>query len=450
MPVIKGDKCLIATDSWEDVKHYLVEDHDDSEFRLREFDDVIKSQSLRTIPVVDQGNLFRIPYRPRDATQYEDLARANLVRDLASSIIRSKTTIAPADLLNSLRADRRLSKTDPAFIEGCIRSCIASQLFSVSWDRRTKKANRVYLLGLSEQMIHHERQRAFVARFAEELTALSDRIGLAIGHTGTVGTYREQLLQSLLRRNLPERYHVATGFIHGCPRQIDILIYDRVDYAPTFREADLVVVPREAVRAVIEVKTSLTKAELQKSITLMDQLAELDDLTPPFFRGIFAFSCPLKPDDLHKIVVEFFTLSPEAVEEAERARNSIIYDPFRHLTCVCVLGHSYAVVDYLRDAKNQFTPSLVALESATQLNAQAAYFLDLLQAHLRYEGLKAPQVDDWLGADTTQRKISGLTQLDTWGAYFAEAEIDGDRAAVSDMENHIQKVKLWLKTGIWS
>jgi hypothetical protein len=101
------------------------------------------------------------------------------------------------------------------------------------------------------------------------------------------------------------------------------------------------------------------------------------------------------------------------------------------------------------NAEKQFTPYLIAAESATNLNAQAAYFLALLQAYLRYEGLKAPEVDDWLGADTQSRNVSALTQLDTWGAYFAEAEIDGDQASVDEMERHIRRVKQWLQTGHW-
>ena len=36
--------------------------------------------------------------------------------------------------------------------------------------------------------------------------------------------------------------------------QLDIIVYDDTDYAPIFREKDVVVVRPESVRAVIEVK----------------------------------------------------------------------------------------------------------------------------------------------------------------------------------------------------
>src|SRR6185436_19587694 len=100
----------------------------------------------------------------------------------------------------------------------------ASNHFVPFIDGRKKGAD--VKLELSARRKDHERSRVFAGTFAQELNALSERIRHIVHHTGTVGTYREQLLQSLLRKNLPERYHVATGFIHGCPRQLDIVIYD--------------------------------------------------------------------------------------------------------------------------------------------------------------------------------------------------------------------------------
>ncbi|MCQ9136844.1 DUF6602 domain-containing protein, partial [Streptomyces hilarionis] len=78
---------------------------------------------------------------------------------------------------------------------------------------------------LSPAQRAREKQRKFSATIAGELASLSQRVRFIIDHGPTVGTYRENLLQSLLRKHLPERYHVATGFIFGLSRQIDILIY---------------------------------------------------------------------------------------------------------------------------------------------------------------------------------------------------------------------------------
>jgi len=74
-----------------------------------------------------------------------------------------------------------------------------------------------------------EQERKFAATLAAELSEMSTRINGVIPHAGEKGRYREDLLRTVLERNLPTRYHVATGFIYGCKRQLDILIYDQID-----------------------------------------------------------------------------------------------------------------------------------------------------------------------------------------------------------------------------
>ncbi|WP_367619543.1 MULTISPECIES: DUF6602 domain-containing protein [Paraburkholderia] len=90
---------------------------------------------------------------------------------------------------------------------------------------------------------------------------MSERIGTLIGHGPTVGTYRENLLQTVLRKHLPTYYHVATGFINGSPPQVDILIYDQVDYVPTFREGVLV----SEVRSKVHIRKVALRAVLTSS-----------------------------------------------------------------------------------------------------------------------------------------------------------------------------------------
>lgn len=91
-----------------------------------------------------------------------------------------------------------------------------------------------------------------------EIRSLKDRVRDLIQHWPTDGALKEAVLRSVLRRHLPEMYLVGRGFVVTESRastEIDLLIVDRS--APTlFKDGDLLIVTPQAVRAIIEVKTS--------------------------------------------------------------------------------------------------------------------------------------------------------------------------------------------------
>lgn len=444
----REDKCIVLTDSWEAIAHYKIETIDPDKIVLRNFSDYFNKGEVREISRDQEAILFLAPFSFRGQIDHNRFAAAEFVRDLAGTIVRERERIPVKELVGKIASDSRLARVSREFIEGCLRSFVASEWFRVYWDGRKRK-DREYALELSAAALERERRRTFAASFGDELASLSRRVGLVVGHAGTVGTYREQLLQTLLQKSLPERYHVASGFVYGCRRQLDLLVYDRVEYAPMFREGDLVVVPREAVRAVIEVKTNLNAAELMDSIELLDEVAGMDDLKPPFFRGIFAFQTNWSAKDLYANVRDFFVREPDNLEELSEFRNCIIAEPFRHITCVCVLGHSFCYTDYKYENSQQWTPYLFAVESATTMNAQAAHFLMHLQAYLRYGGLKDGRPEDVLGADSQRLEIGRLVALETWGAYFADSEEGGQEAEIEALEKRVIGVQQWLRTGSW-
>lgn len=268
-----------------------------------------------------------------------------------------------------------------------------------------------------------------------------------------MGTYRESILQALLRKSLPERYHVATGFVYGSSRQIDILIYDRIDYAPVFREGDLVVATPASVRAVIEVKTNLTKQELQKSINFLQEICLLDNRNPPFFKGVFGFRSDLDKDALLAEVVNCYDSEFQDWEGMDNI--NIMGNPYEHITCFCVLDKVYGFVEYDRDGSTKnMVPGLYSCESATELNAQAAYFMDLLLAYLQTDQIKrdtSRRIIRELGADTICQKFGNLAPA-IWGPYFSRDEI-GDPAgveAVAAAEGEIFAVSEWLSSGSWA
>lgn len=82
-----------------------------------------------------------------------------------------------------------------------------------------------------------------------------------IAHCGEKGGVSEELWRSLLRRHLPSRYQVDTGFVvdstGAFSDQIDVIVIDR-QYSPlVFEMVSRKIFPVECVYAVFEVKQSL-------------------------------------------------------------------------------------------------------------------------------------------------------------------------------------------------
>ena len=197
------------------------------------------------------------------------------------------------------------------------------------------------ILSLSEIGIEAERSRQFAASFAGELVSQSDRIRTLIRHRPTTGTYREGLLRSLLQKYLPRRYHVASGFIFGSDRQLDIIIYDQVEYVPVFREGDLVVVTPDSVRAVIEVKTVLNKAILKEALEILTEAVPSTYGGPPIFKGIFAFERANQWDPIPTIK-EFY--NPDSDDLASAFNR--IDDFYAPISAVCVLNESLVLLNF--------------------------------------------------------------------------------------------------------
>lgn len=91
----------------------------------------------------------------------------------------------------------------------------------------------------------------------------------ALPHLGERGRNEEERVRAFLRRVLPDRFSVGSGFVIsskkdlGLSAQMDVIIYDQIHNAPIFREvAD--VYPVEMVYAVMEVKRVIQREDLPK------------------------------------------------------------------------------------------------------------------------------------------------------------------------------------------
>ncbi|TCP54627.1 hypothetical protein EV586_104248 [Tumebacillus sp. BK434] len=133
--------------------------------------------------------------------------------------------------------------------------------------------------------------------FAEELNTTKNRVRNLIGetHWASDGSHKEAILRETLRKFLPSKYEIGSGFIiddsgNSSSKQIDILIYDNASPV-IFRSSEFVIVPRHYVKAVIEVKTDIYYKTQRESAfeNLYSAQTILNDDTNDVYTAIFAY-----------------------------------------------------------------------------------------------------------------------------------------------------------------
>lgn len=103
-----------------------------------------------------------------------------------------------------------------------------------------------------------------------------------VNHNGNKGSYRESALKDfLVKGRLPERYGIGSGEIVGpiqnVSKQSDLIIYDKINGFSLIYSEQIQVYPIECVVGIIEVKSSLNKAEFIKAL---DNIKSVKSLVP--------------------------------------------------------------------------------------------------------------------------------------------------------------------------
>lgn len=322
--------------------------------------------------------------------------------------------------------------------EGVVRYFVGNGMFLAKISG--KRGN--IRLSLSPTGRQRENHRSYASSFAHEIGMQAEQIGRLIGHGPTVGGQREELLRALLERHVPRRFHVATGFIEGSDRQIDILIYDQIEFAPLFRAGNLVVVPFDAVRALIEVKSNLTSGELIDALQHLDQAVGGRSGGPPVFRGVFGYGGATTPTLISAI--ESHHSEPCEIED----EGVPVFSIYEMAEAVCVLRSSILVTGFLNDEWEDRTaprPAIVELASEAGRDTQAALFFDRLLRFLRHP-FDGPLVQAGLASrfavDVASASITLLYPGSDWGPYVIEQ-------GISRVEAEIAAYQDWLDGKAW-
>lgn len=120
--------------------------------------------------------------------------------------------------------------------------------------------------------------RTVLADARSEVLLGGSRAG-AFQHRGVRGDERAGALAKFLRERLPSRFAVGKGEVIDYrdyrTGQLDIIVYDSATCAPISVQSENVLVPCEALYVVVEVKSTLTGAELQKSYAAAGRVRQL-------------------------------------------------------------------------------------------------------------------------------------------------------------------------------
>lgn len=322
--------------------------------------------------------------------------------------------------------------------EGIIRLFVGNGTFVA---KVSGKRSSVRLL-LSASGRERENYRTYASSFANEIGTQAEQIGRLIGHGPTVGGQREELLRALLERHVPQRFHVATGFIEGADQQIDILIYDQLEYAPLFRAGNLVVVPFESVRALIEVKSNLTSGELIDALRHLGEAIGGRRGGPPVFRGVFGYEGATAPTLISAI--ETHHSEPTDMDD----EGEPVFSIYEMAEAVCVLRSTILVSAFLNDKWNDRIaprPAIVELASEAGRDTQAALFFDRLLRFLRHPfsgALIQPSLASRFAVDVASASMTLLYPGRNWGPYAIDNGIDR-------VEAEIAAYRDWLTGAAW-
>lgn len=139
---------------------------------------------------------------------------------------------------------------------------------------------------------------------ARELEAVKNRVrNLIDQHWSEDGRHKEAILKNVIRKFLPKRYDMGTGFVvkreedysltHKHSSQIDLIIYD-TSFPLLFSESDFIITTPESIRGIIEVKTNAENQNLGEIIEKANQAglfiyAGKSNKSKPLFNGIFSY-----------------------------------------------------------------------------------------------------------------------------------------------------------------
>lgn len=240
-----------------------------------------------------------------------------------------------------------------------------------------------------------------------EVMAMESRLLAKIyRHRGKLGENREALLQRFLKTYLPQKFGVGTGFAlfgEKVSTQQDVVVYDVMANPVLFPNTVAPLFPPSALTALIEVKSTLTKRELRKTVQKTQTLKR--ELRASFTHH------PQPPRT--EALVGLFTFTSRglslatALQEMKAEEEEIGADVRDRLDVVCVLGEGLLLGSSLMFATTMGGQPLVPeapalLQQRLALEAENSLFIfySRLLDYILGRGEIRPQLMSYMPPDT--------------------------------------------------
>lgn len=232
-----------------------------------------------------------------------------------------------------------------------------------------------------------------------------------IDHPGELGRDREKVIRAFLRKHLPKRFTVSTGFVFDATgkvsEQIDVIIADAL-VCPVFKTAGGVrFFPCEAVVAAGQVKSSMTSESIMRealgnleTVKNLDRTAsghshtegsdepldQLFDHKHQIFTFLFVTGRTLVRETAQQLLMEF------VIERSAELWPNVVIAPNKYLlTYCCEFGicanplHAYGVAGQDNDKEADLVMRFyLLLAQAINVTAVARLPYQQYLAHLRH------------------------------------------------------------------
>jgi hypothetical protein len=123
----------------------------------------------------------------------------------------------------------------------------------------------------------------------DEMQSSAKRILEYSRNKSATGLQRERILEAYLRKMMPKAFDIGSGFVYGkekSSKQVDLIIYDQLNFAPFFDEGGYKIVLPQSVIHAIEVKSYLDKFSLYQAL---DNILSVTELNQKTIGIVFAF-----------------------------------------------------------------------------------------------------------------------------------------------------------------
>lgn len=147
-------------------------------------------------------------------------------------------------------------------------------------------------------------ERALTSYYQDRATELREQLSFAKSffakHKPSYGFYGEHILRKFIEETIPQDFGVCQGFVslkEELSHQCDIIVYTRCNCNPMYSFGDIQIIPAKAVKSVVEVKCSISKKGIGKTINDFKLLAKMGVLN----KHLFIFNAPSSRTLCHQI-----------------------------------------------------------------------------------------------------------------------------------------------------